>query len=189
MPERFDFTKISPADGWRVLRIDRNTYCSLSLELHVGEKCVPLRGDETFITLREWKRPTDADRSDIARLQPLAEAMCRYFNAGGAWACAYALFSRVEFHIGPMDDFGGWNYKELFVDADGNYNHVWVSQSKPEMGLMWTEDVAIFGPQSWDKLQETIYGGETDEVDESGLPDQPPTGTGQLQLGHDPEEP
>lgn len=186
MPEPFDFSKISAADGWHVVFIERRTYCSLSLELRIGEVPVPIHGEETFVTLGEWRRPTDTQRGEIARLHRLAEALCRYFNAGGDLIAVQDLLDRLCYTVGPMDAFAGWDYHDCFVDTNANYTHVWVSQAEPKVGVVWTEDVFVYPPKPWDELKDSLYA-EPEEAEESRAGPEPPARPPRLQLGQDPQ--
>jgi hypothetical protein len=187
MMTSFDFTTIDPADGWHVVVIDGTTYCSLSLELRVGNVAQPIDindKDACFVTLFEKVRPTAEDCSTLIRLQRLAEALCRYFNSGGQWDHVFALVEKMKWVVGPMDAFAGWTYHDTFVNTNAQYEHVFVSTTEPAVGVVWIEDVVVMPPEPWDKLKDDLYV----EPEEGRATVSSSASSSRLQLGHDPEE-
>lgn len=180
----FDFTKIDAADGWKVTAVEGETYCSLSLELYVNAERQEFGPDGlTFITLAEWKDPTPADKADYARLRRLAEALCRYFTAGGKWDCLNTLLYNCENFLGPAE-YAGWHYHDLLVNGDAMYQHVFVSAQGPPLGVVWVENVEISAPEPWDQVENRLYYGE----ETGGQGQEEEHGPGGLLPGPDPEE-
>lgn len=183
MADRFDFSKLDATDGWKVIAIEGDCYCSLSLELHVGTVSQVIGPDGvTFITLHEWKDPTPEDKADYARMRRLAEALCRYFTAGGSWDVLNTVLYNCEHYLGPSE-YAGWHYHDLLVNGDAMYQHVFISAAGPPVGVVWVENVAIDRPEPWDQVENRLYYGE-----ETGGAAEEEYRAGGLLPGGDPEE-
>ncbi len=183
--EPFDFSQINESDGWKINAIERECYCSLSMELHVNVEPQPIGPDgATFITLYEWTNPTPAAKADYALLRRLFEAICRYFNGGGSWTGIDLLMENMPRHAVGALHYAGWHYHDLRVNGDGMYQHVFISATEPAKGVVWIENIEISEPEPWDDVENRLYYGK----ETGGTETEEEHGQGRLQLGGDFEE-
>jgi hypothetical protein len=123
------FDKLEPKDGFRIVEHDQG---GLEISLHVG---LYVEGDlmEAFdrdpmnATAEIWqqKMPEAGDRGRRARAKLLAEAICRYFNAGGSWEELEDMQREMRLVVQGGLSVEGWHYFDGYVDTEGNYTHIW----------------------------------------------------------------
>jgi len=133
--EVFDFDQLDPDDGFTVF-LHELGQIEASIWLGWRERGhLKYGGPEESKAVEIWRadHPTAADLGRRSRARVLAEAVCRYFTAGGNWDELRALIDEMARLIPGGLVFPGYHLFDTYTDAKGHVVYVYVRTGTNEV--------------------------------------------------------
>jgi len=137
------FDDLFPDDGFRVIRHDMD---GLEISLHVGlyvggELQNVFDSAPEDATVEIWSRspPQHDDYGARQRVRLVAEAICRFLNAGGTWDELLEVQNRMQLVAQGPISIDGWRYMDGYVDTEGNFTHVFLADDNSGRVVRWVE--------------------------------------------------
>lgn len=162
MIEFHRFTDFTPVDGYRVFFLDeRPQAVRVVAAVYCGGRPLLFFNSEDRCPTRHvvlWQGDADDTDHGIARrIYYLADALCRFFNTGGAASELDDVVERflTEVASGPLQLPQGYRLIDSYVNDDGHYEHVF---APPEGGrpFVWVEDAVACFPDTADDKRRVI---------------------------------
>lgn len=108
------------------------------------------------VLLYEARTDDDVAFGAASRVEHLADAVCRFFNTGGTRAEFADVVGRLApLLVGPLVLPGGYTLFETYLNADNQYEHVFVSPGS-DQAVLWAEDEFV-ELVPWDTILERLY--------------------------------
>lgn len=163
------FDRLDPGDGCRIERVELpkegpsfvGLYATASLG---GELRALGRAADGRCKVYSVRDPTPNDLGELARLQPVLEAVCRYLTVGGSWLRLETALARLRDAVPGGLVFPGYYLHDTWVNSEGGHEHFFV-KSGADHGVLWVEDLFIER-----KTIEAVYREQEEEEESEGGP-------------------
>lgn len=160
------FDKLSPQDGFHVVKIETQGEVSLHVQAYGGGELLnltdPLRPENATQEIATWPNASNEDQGDATRLHLVLDAIARYLTTGGTWhQLEYALKSMRRVAMGGIV-FEGYHLCDSYLTTElsnfrpmkltmpdgqvrtrmvgvGGYQHVFVKNDNSGAAVVWEE--------------------------------------------------
>ena len=116
------------------------------------------------VELAGWLMNDWRARGARARLQPVLEALCRYFNTGGEWGTLEAALTAFKAAVPGGRYLGPYAYFDGGLTTEGCWEHLFVRDDTGPTGVLWSEGQYVEPRTTEDLLAQEDHQDEGDSA-------------------------